>query len=230
MTDPIPIAPTIVPLPAVIPAPALLNPSPDVQSPVSFTSAVTRPASVPAVTRSASTAGVTRSPPASGVTPAVTSRVGRRPFLGAAAAVAVGLSGCLTTFAGGSSSRSTFDLDALPAGTRLDVDCDVGDVTLRRIEGETTRVVVTVTGAEPAAVERIGAQVVHEEPAGVVRVLVRDRTPGASTPLPGVAVAVDVPPSVVVGAVVTRRGTVVRDDAPDAPDARSRYAASRRTR
>jgi hypothetical protein len=49
-------------------------------------------------------------------------------------------------------------------------------------------------------------------------VLVRDRTPGASTPLPSVAVAVDVPPSVVVGAVVTRRGTVVRDDAPDAPD------------
>lgn len=77
---------------------------------------------------------------------------------------------------------------------------------------------MTVTGAEPAAVERIGAQVVHEEPAGVVQVLVRDRTPGASTPLPSVAVAVDVPPSVVVGAVVTRRGTVVRDDILGAPD------------
>jgi hypothetical protein len=143
--------------------------------------------------------------------------VGRRPFLALAGAAVVGLAGCLTRVVEGTSSRTVFDVDELPAGTRLDVDCDVGDVRLRGVPGPVARVVVLVEGSSAASVERIDAEVVHEEPAGVLRVHVRDRTPGASTPLPTVGVDVEVPPSLVVGSVVTRLGTVVAENVPGYP-------------
>lgn len=140
--------------------------------------------------------------------------LGRRAFLAGTTAVVASLAGCL--FVGGpavSSSRSTFDLDELPAGTRLEVDADVGDVTVRTTSARTVSVVVTAEGSA-AAVEAVDAAVVHEEPAGVVRVTVRNARPGPDAPT--VAVDVAVPAGVVVGRVDTRDGTVTRLDRPSA--------------